>query len=104
MNLSSRVPAAERLMKAKATTLVHIYSVIASRMQANQAHRCRGLLHRIPMLSVSPRVVLAACMAATAVFAQGGPGDLKSFNRALSELTGAVAPSVVQVSTNGFAV
>jgi serine protease Do len=51
---------------------------------------------------VSVRIIAAACLAPAAVFAQAGAGELRSLNRALSELTEKLSASVVQVSTNGF--
>jgi serine protease Do len=51
---------------------------------------------------VTLRVIAAACLATAAAFAQAGAAELKSFNRALSELTDGLSSSVVQVSTNGF--
>ena len=51
---------------------------------------------------VSLRVVFAAVLAPAAACAQAGGADLKTLNRALSELTNHLSSSVVQVSTNGF--
>jgi serine protease Do len=50
----------------------------------------------------SVRVISAAWVATAAAFAQAGAADLKSFNRALSQLTDSLSASVVQVTTNGF--
>jgi serine protease Do len=52
--------------------------------------------------TASVRVILAALAATAAVFAQGSVADLKSFNRALSQLTDSLSSSVVEVTTNGF--
>src|SRR5215467_3895783 len=54
------------------------------------------------MVFVRLRVILAACLAPAAVFAQAGVGELRLLNRALSELTENLASSIVQVSTSGF--
>jgi len=48
------------------------------------------------------RVVLAACILPAAGLAQAAAGDLRTFNRALAELTERLSPSVVQVSSTGF--
>jgi serine protease Do len=55
------------------------------------------MAHFVPL-----RVLAATCLAATAAFAQAGATELKTLNRALSQLTDNLSSSVIQVSTNGF--
>jgi len=53
-------------------------------------------------LLLNLRVISTACLAAAAAYGQAGGTELKSLNRALSQLTDNLSSSVVQVSTNGF--